>query len=799
MERLAHSERKTTSEECRIRLEISGVVQGVGFRPHVYRLAQQQGLAGWVQNQSGKVVIEVQGASINIEVFGHQLISDSPQPIQIQSIHRTPLPTKSEVGFVILPSSSQGREAVTFPADLALCSNCIDDINNHSTRFHNYPFISCTCCGPRFTTIRSLPYDRQFTSFEAFHMCELCKAEFQDPSNRRFHAQTIACPHCGPSIEMVDRFGKKLSDDNDLSPCHHTLMGGGIIAVKGIGGFHLICDATQPSAVRNLRLRKGRPNKPLAIMAQNLATIIEYFEVSAKELEALESPAAPIVLLRPKGNAAEQLPLSTIAPGLARIGVFLAYSPLHHLVFGSELKWLVATSGNASGLPMTYTNCEALKHLQGIADLFVLHNRDIVIWNDDSVGQVAGEEFQFIRRSRGYVPEAIEIALPIMDGRLESKMPVVLGVGAEAKNTFCYIDQGKAIVSQHMGDIDTLEGLAAHNAARNHFETLLSLKPQIIAYDPHPDYMLSQEIRNERYGHKVPVYHHHAHMASCMAEHQIASPVIGCILDGTGYGPDGKLWGCEILTGDYVDFERVVHLKPIRLPGGEAAIRNPWMTGLSLIYEAAERNADIFSELALIYFPQYKAQLPIIWAQLSGRLSAPEASSAGRLFDGISAILNVCTESSYDGEAAMCLSEIVETGQLDQGGIRLDEKYLYHLTNDQWDIAPMIKQLHQDIQSGLPIVEMAYKYHHTVAYMVFDGVRKAHLRTGINQVVLSGGVWNNKYLQAITKSLLASDGFRVYSHSKVPAGDGGVALGQAVCGIWRWAKDHVLIGTVDGH
>jgi hydrogenase maturation protein HypF len=287
-------------------------------------------------------------------------------------------------------------------------------------------------------------------------------------------------------------------------------------------------------------------------------------------------------------------------------------------------------------------------------------------------------------------------------------------------------------------------------------------------------------------------------MAACMAEHQIASPVIGCILDGTGYGPDGKLWGFEILTGDYVDFERVIHLKPIRLPGGEAAIRNPWMTGLSLLYEAVEGNTEIFSEWALNYFPQYKAQLPIILAQLSGRLPAPEASSVGRLFDGISAILNVCTESSYDGEAAMCLSEIMETEQPDQDSIRWDIKYPFNLTNDQWDIAPMVKQLHQDIKNGLSLVEMVYKYHHTVACMVLDGVRKAHLRTGISQVVLSGGVWNNRYLQAITKLLLAQEGFHVYSHNKVPAGDGGIALGQAVCGIWRWAKDHVLIGTVDG-
>ncbi len=796
MERLAHPESSTATEACRIRLDISGVVQGVGFRPHVYRLAQQNRLAGWVQNLSGKVVIEAQGPQANIEAFSNQLISDSPAPIRIRSIHRTRLPIKNETGFVIMPSLNQGLEAITFPADLAVCSNCIDEITRQ-TRFHKYPFISCTCCGPRFTTIRSIPYDRQFTSFEVFHICEYCKAEFQDESNRRFHAQTIACPHCGPSIEIVDRFGQKLSEGNDLSLCQLTLKEGGITAIKGIGGFHLICDATQPSSVRNLRLRKGRPNKPLAIMAKNVAAVSEHFEVSAKEQEALESPAAPIVLLRPQGHTAQTLPLSEIAPGMARIGVFLPYSPLHYLLFATELMWLVATSGNASGRPVIYTNDEAVNHLQGIADLFVFHNREIVIWNDDSVGQVVGEEFQFIRRSRGFVPNAIEIPLPVTEEKSEPQWPVVVGLGAETKNTFCYIFQDKAIVSQHMGDIDTLEGLAAHQVARNHYETLFSRKPQIIVYDPHPNYLLSQAMNKGSNEPKVPVYHHHAHMASCMAEHHIASPVIGCILDGTGYGSDEKLWGFEILTGDYVDFQRVVHLKPIRLPGGEAAIRNPWMTGLSLLYEAAEGNVEIFSQYAFHDFPEHKAQLPILLAQLSGMIPAPEASSAGRLFDGIAAILKVCTHCSYDGEAAIRLSEIIEAGQLDDG-IRLDEKYPYVLTNDQWEIAPMMRQLHQDLQSGLSLIKMVYKFHHTIAYMVLDGAREARLRTGINHVVLSGGVWNNRYLQSIAKQLLARDGFQVYSHSKVPAGDGGVALGQAVCGLWRWAKGRVLIGTVEG-
>ncbi|QDM42655.1 carbamoyltransferase HypF [Paenibacillus thiaminolyticus] len=775
----------------RVRIYVTGIVQGVGFRPYVFRLANRIGLSGHVRNRAGEVILEIEGRPLAIEAFVHQLRFHSATPIRIDALEVEAVPAAGDSRFIILPSEEEGHGGGTFPAfppDLAVCPDCLRELGQAGSRFYQYPFISCMSCGPRFSAIRSLPYDRCSTSFANFQSCTDCEAEYECPSNRRFHAQTIACPRCGPHLELRDAEAKVISG-SPLPACQAALREGAILAIKGIGGFHLVCDAKRKHTVEQLRLRKRRPNKPFALMAKDCSVVGAYFDISDAEMEALTSAAAPIVLVKPKPEAAALLPLEVIAPGLGRIGIMLPYAPLHELLFAEGIDWIVATSGNRSGFPIAYDNEEALLQLQGIADLFVLHNRDIVMWCDDSVGQAIAGEFQIIRRSRGYVPEALPVPLPRM---ATTEWPTVLGIGSEMKNTFCFLHNGKAFLSQHMGDLHTLECLRSQLAAREHFSQLLQTAPRLIAFDPHPDYLISREVRHSAGTPAIPVYHHHAHMAACMAENGIDAPVIGCILDGTGYGPDGLLWGCEILAGDYIGFERVRHLRPIVLPGGEAAIRHPWMTGFSLLHGAAADRSEL-EAWAAERFPRYASYFPIVAAQLCGRLPSPSASSAGRLFDGISAILNVCMDSTYEGEAAIRVSELAECSRAD--GIGIFDAYSYGLAGDQWDVTPMIRGMMHDLRHRLDVSAIARKCHHTVASMILEGVSQARRQFGLSSVVFSGGAWNNRYLQRAATQLLAQEGFSVYTHKKVPSGDGGIALGQAVCGLWRWVSEHVPIGA----
>lgn len=794
---MARSSGEESAHRIRERIHVTGIVQGVGFRPYVYRLAQKNRITGYVRNRMGEVIIEAEGSAQNIQVFKHQLQFHTVKPIQIDSLESMSINVINDKQFMILPSEGDGQAIAVFPPDLAICSDCLHDLYNVQFRFFHYPFTSCTYCGPRFSVIRCLPYDREHTSFQDFPICEFCKAEYHDPSNRRFHAQTIACPKCGPFMEIMDSSEKKIPEA-DLTTCHAALRNGSILAVKGVGGFHLVCNAKLKQVIEKLRMRKRRPNKPFALMAKDLTVVKAYFEVSTTEMEALRSPVAPIVLLKPKRKAERELPLEIIAPGLTRIGIMLPYTPLHHLLFAEGMDCIVATSGNSSGYPTTYTNKDAFGHLRTIADLFVMHNREIVMWNDDSVGQVVDDEFQLIRRSRGYVPKALPIPLP----RSESDnvtWPTVLGVGAEMKNTFCFIHNGQALISQHIGNIHTLENLEFYHNAQNHFMQLLNIKPHLTAYDPHPDYLISREVKKDSSERVIPVYHHHAHMAACMAENMIDIPVIGCILDGTGFGTDGTLWGFEILIGDYLHFDRVHHLKPLLLPGGDASIRNPWMMGLSLLHEAAGGDRQALEAWISERFPQYQENIPIVFSQFDGKLPSLSVSSAGRLFDGISSILNICTESTYEGEAAVRLSDIIEASVKPDDVIPTNEKYSYEMIDDQWNIVPMIRGIMHDLQNSIPVPTITYKFHHTLAEMMLEGVRKAHRESGITSVVFSGGVWNNRYLLSVTKELMIKDGYSVYTHKKVPTGDGGIAFGQAVCGLWRWAKEHVLIGADKSH
>lgn len=794
MGRLASTNDEETNGTVRVRMHVNGIVQGVGFRPYVYRLARQNDLSGFVSNRLGEVILEVEGRPDQIEAFQYQLQNNIIKPIRIDRVEAVHIAVMGDKQFVILTSEFEGQAIGSFPPDLVVCSNCLYELDHVNSRFYQYPFTSCTACGPRFSTIRSLPYDRLRTSFDRFKVCRLCEKEYEQPSTRRFHAQTIVCPHCGPLIEIRDAIGNILSE-NWLSICNPALRDGVIMAIKGIGGFHLVCNAKLKHTVEELRARKRRPNKPFALMAKNWLVVKAYFEISDVEMEALTSAAAPIVLLIPKPEANVILPLEVIAPGLRRIGIMLPYTPLHRLLFDEEIEWIVAISGNQSGYPITYDNKDAFQHLGGIADLFVLHSREIVMWVDDSVGQEVDGEFQLMRRSRGYVPEAFPVPQPKKLEVGATVWPTILGVGAELKNTFCFLHNGIAVLSQHIGDIQTLEDMQSQFKAKDHFMQLLQLKPLLTVIDPHPDYLLSREIQKyTSTGLIAAVYHHHAHMAACMAENGIDHPVIGCILDGTGYGPDGTLWGFEILVGDYISFERIQHLQPIIVPGGEAAIHHPWMMGVSLLHEATE-DRNVRDAWVAECFPQYLTIVPIVLAQLDGRLPSPTVSSAGRLFDGISAILNICTESTYEGEAALRLSELLEPSLNHTNGIGLSEKYPFETAGDQWNIGVMIRSVMKDKYQNISSVVITRKFHHTLAAMMLEGVKKARHEHGISSVVFSGGVWNNRYLQHVTKELLRKEGFTVYTHRKVPTGDGGIALGQAVCGLWRRANKDVLIGA----
>lgn len=786
--------REGVQERTRVQLHVKGTVQGVGFRPFVYRLAERLGVSGFVRNIVGEVIVEAEGTKDQIQAFVYQLRHDPRPPIRVNHVQVTRLPLCHDAYFIIESSTEDGEAEGGFPTDLAACMECMQDVHNPHSKYYRYPFTSCTSCGPRYSILGKLPYDREHTTLKSFPLCESCRSEYGDPFNRRFHAQTLICPDCGPAVEYRSS-GRSLVAGEALLACSQALRGGQILAVKGVGGFHLICDATQEQAIHNLRTRKRRPRKPFALMARGLNDVEDLFVVTAAERQALTGQEAPIVLLKPKEHAKQVLPLFTIAPGLMRIGVFLPYTPLHHLLFSESSGWFVATSGNASGHPLTYRNEDALSSLRGIADGFLLHSRDIAVPIDDSVGHVVDKEFRLIRSARGYVPVPLRIPLP--PALLNHCHPAVIGVGAEMKNTFCLIKNGMAYVSQHLGDMDTNEVLVSRRRIRDHMMHLFDISPEIIAYDPHPNYAISQEVLKGKLIEQYPVLHHHAHMAACMAENELATPVIGCILDGSGYGADGTIWGFEVLTGDFNDFRRIRSLHPLLLPGGEAAIRNPWMIGASLIY-AATRDLQIAKRYIADRFQHYSKHFPVLSAQLSGNLPSLRVSSAGRLFDGVSAILGICMESTYEGEAALQLSELADPF-LDQPCDDEDrgDVYPFEIVEERWDVNPMIRALLIDLENHLPTSWIAIKFHRTVAAMVAEGVRTASSETGIRRVVLSGGVWNNRYLLCDAKRRLLRDGFSVYTHRTMPSGDGGISLGQAVCGLWRWAKEHVLIGTCD--
>jgi len=751
----------------RRRIVVKGVVQGVGFRPFIYKTAVEKGLKGWVNNTSAGVFIEVEGELVKIESFMKNLKSSSLPLLHIESLEWEDMIVKGEEkGFEIVKSEAHDTPLTLISPDVATCPQCAAEITRDWDRRNSYPFTNCTNCGPRFSIIKELPYDRPMTTMSEFKMCPSCQKEYEDPMNRRFHAQPNACPDCGPELWLSDPDGKMIESKDPVNEVVELLKKGKIIAIKGLGGFHLACNGFSEDHINELRSRKNRPFKPFALMMRDVETVKEYCEVQEAEEALLSGPKAPIVLLRP----GKKIMPSSIAPGNKRIGVMLPYTPLHHLLFQKGIKVLVMTSANSSGLPMIYKNEDVFKELDGIADFYLFHNRDIHVPVDDSVTVVVENEERIIRRARGYAPLPLDLGW-VGDG---------FAYGPHLKNTFAFSKGGKVFISQHQGDMGNYEHIEHYRKNRNHFKKIFKFDPKFSAADLHPDIPISEMARKEDSG-LYEIQHHHAHIASCMAENGLRKrdKVIGLAFDGTGYGTDGKMWGGEVLICSYENFDRVGHLNYIALPGGEAAVKEPWRSALSYLRESFTE--DIPDELIEVD-PMKKK---VVLQMLKTGLNSPKTSSMGRFFDGISALLGIKYTSTYEGEPAIALESVA---------IPVDGEYSFELvlTEGKWviDTKNTVREIVKDIKNKKNIGEIAGKFHNTVISFSLKLCIMFREKRDINKVALSGGVFQNEYLlEGLCRKLLEK-GFEVYTHKKVPCNDGGISLGQlAVAGARKEIED----------
>lgn len=716
--------------KTRVRARIVGRVQGVGFRPTVYRYATQLGLSGYVCNGPQGVTLEVEGDDLNVGLFFHRLAGTPPPQAAIENIEKQQLTTAGYQRFEVVESEAAGPATAHLAPDLALCDDCRRELLDPRDRRHGYAFTNCTNCGPRFTIIRDLPYDRAHTSMAGFTMCAPCEHEYHDPRDRRFHAQPNGCPDCGPQL------------NRPVAEAVRVLRAGRIVALKSLGGFHFACDAFNNAAIARLRQRKHRPGKSFAVMFRDLATLKQHCIVSEAEEAELLSPAAPIVIVGARSTIA-----STISPDTRTVGAFLPYTPLHHLLL-AEFPALVMTSGNLTEEPIASDETE----LPAVADAVLTHNRAIVHKCDDSVLRVVNGQRQFFRRARGFVPNAIRIA---------TDSPEILAVGGELKNTFCLLRAGNAFLSQHIGDLKDHRTYQYFSHEIAEWRRLMQVKPVAVAHDLHPSY-LSTRYATETGLRTIGVQHHHAHIASVMAEHDLHEPVIGLALDGTGYGTDGTIWGGEVLVADRAEFERVAHFKPYALPGGDRAIREPWRMAASVL--AAEGLSE-----------PTKRSNPVL-KMIAARFNAPLTSSAGRLFDAVAAILGLCEVAEYEAQAAIRLETVADpqvTGRYD---------------SDDLDFGPAIRALVAEKAAGVPVSVIAAKFHNTVAAALVDACRQVRESRQINTVALSGGVFQNELLLRRVVAGLQQDDFKVYANTRVPPNDGGLAFGQAAVAAERMAR-----------
>lgn len=746
------------------KLLINGIVQGVGFRPTVYNYAQIYGLKGWVLNASHGVEIELHGEPEQIEAFIRELRSNPPRMARIDTFEQSDLPFKPFQSFTIVESVDDPADFLPVSPDLNVCPDCLKELFTPTDRRFRYPFINCTNCGPRFSIVRAIPYDRPNTSMAGFPLCRDCEKEYHDPADRRFHAQPVACPVCGPRIWLQIGNESKAEGENALQDARKLLAEGKILAIKGLGGFHLACDATNLNAVNQLRLRKKRSGKPFALMAPDLETIRLYARLNPDEEELLTSVQAPIVLLQ-LTEAGSRL-AKIVAPDQNTLGFMLPYTPLHHILLEKAEGFprvLVMTSANLSEEPIVTHNDQAVKRMAGIADAFLMHNRPIETRIDDSVASVFRGERYFSRRARGYAPNPIQLA--------QSCLPS-LACGTHLKNTFTLAREKYAFVSHHIGDLDNQETWDAYVSAIDHYQQIFRIQPKLIACDLHPDYLATRyalDLSAKKNLPLIKVQHHHAHISSCLADNSWASdePVIGLLFDGTGYGTDGKIWGGEVFLANYRGFERRFHLQYLPLPGGEASIKKP--ARLALGYLAALDLLDRSQNLSPTNFLSEIEQQVVI-NQVRTGFNTPLNSSMGRLFDAVAALIGLYQEISYEAQNAICLEAAADT--------QTDQAYELPIDGEEILLKPLFTQIIADLRNNQPVSVIAARFHNTISRLAVDCAKAVRRQTGVNIVAISGGVWQNKRLLDNTIPALEEDGFRVLWHHQVPTNDGGVSLGQ---------------------
>lgn len=767
------------------RLRIRGVVQGVGFRPAVWRVAQALGLAGWVCNDGAGVVIELWGTPEARDIFLQQLRAEKPPLARIDTIDREPLKGPAEEGEFQILASNGGEVCTGVAADAAVCANCAEETLNPQSRRYRYPFTNCTHCGPRLSIVSAIPYDRRHTSMAQFALCADCAREYADPADRRFHAQPIACATCGPEMWLQDRQGKRIDTgfEGGVVVATKAMREGAIVAVKGIGGFHLACDATNADALKRLRERKQRPAKPFALMAADVAMIRRYCDVSDQEEALLCSSEAPIVLLQrhKSGRDAAQrseLP-ELLAPGLDTLGFLLPYSPLHLLLATAFDGPLVLTSGNPRGQPQCTSNDDACEKLREVADIWLLHNRDILNRVDDSVAWITAGKSQLLRRARGYAPMPIKLPPGFSDA------PETLALGGELKSTVCLVKRGEAVMSQYIGDLEDAVTFDDYQQTICRYLTLFDSQPQQLVADMHPEYLSTKYGVDWSARENLPliqVQHHHAHVAACMAENGLPlqhPPVLGVVFDGLGWGEDGTVWGGEFLRVDYRQYQRLGCLRPVTLPGGTQAIRQPWRNTFAQIDAALGWGicCEQFSELPVVRFLQ-RQPLNTLRRMAERGINSPLSSSCGRLFDAVAAAVNICCETiSYEGQAAMEL----ESCCADLAAVDGYPSFLEHRDGLlQLNPAPLWRELLNDLARGETVALIAARFHAGLATAVVAAVQLLTEEFKTNPtVVLSGGVFQNRTLLAAVNDQLNRGGYRVLCHRQVPANDSGLALGQA--------------------
>jgi hydrogenase maturation protein HypF len=743
------------------RLEVHGVVQGVGYRPFVWRLARELEVTGRVRNEGGVVVIHAEGDPIPLDLFVAALRDQAPSLARVETVVYAPTTPEELTDFVVEVSADVAGDRLV-PPDAATCLGCLAELFDPADRRHRYPFVNCTQCGPRFTIIEALPYDRERTSMRAFPMCADCRGEYEDPADRRFHAEPIACPACGPRVVLVDADGGMRSEPSTEDPAAPVveaaamLRAGVIVALKGLGGFHLACDATSEDAVALLRARKRRPDKPFAVMVAEADALSSWFDPSKAELDALTSWRAPIVLVADRGRLAP-----SVAPGHRRQGAMLPATPLHHLLLREAGIPLVMTSGNASDEPICTDDDEAFDRLGGTADAFLIHNRRIVARYDDSVVIVrtGDDEPTTVRRARSFAPDPIALAMDL-------PFPV-LGTGALLHGAFCLGSGRRAFLSQHVGDLDTEEAMAAYTEAYDRARAILELEPEVVAHDLHPDLPTTRFAESTGLP-TVAVQHHHAHVAATMAEHGLDGEVLGVAFDGLGFGDDGTIWGGELLVCTPARADRIGHLRRVPQPGGDAATRHPWRMAVS-----HADDAGVLDD-ALRLLRQPDAETEVVLGQVRSGLGTPRTSSAGRLFDAVAALTGVCAHASHDGQAAMLLEQASVPGATSAHAQITEEHGIFEI-----DTRDLIAATVEQLVAGTPPGEVAWGFHVSLAEAVARAcVHVRHHREGLDRVVLGGGVFQNDLFTTELTTRLTDLGFRVFLPREVPVGDGGIALGQ---------------------